>query len=437
MTLQPLFRRSIGLGSLAVLCCAPVAGAQDTAAQGVRIGLTYDRTGKPGIAVTPVTGANADSVRAMLVRNFENSNRITVIAPDSAEAPTGALNYDLYAKLNAVAVVQASVTPAGSLHLAVHEVAGKRVISVMDMSLPAPALSGDWRQVVHVASDSVEWAVLGQRGISSTRILFSRGEQIWSVDSDGANLRPIPGTAGALSPTWNSTGTRIAYGTIRVGEAPSRIVVRDLAGGESWSTRVAATNMQPVFSPDGTQIVFSSGSDSFDLYAATPFVQDPPRRLTARRGSLNGSPTFSPDGARVAFHTSILGHPEVYIMDADGSNPELLTASGFGDRLYRTNPSWSPDGRRVAFQSRINDVFQVMTIAVRDGSTVQLTSDGSNEDPSWAPDSRHIVFTSTRGGARDLWVLDTESSRIRQLTRGGGRLQNPAWSPRLGLSRQP
>ncbi|MDQ8165626.1 MAG: hypothetical protein P3A28_07710, partial [Gemmatimonadota bacterium] len=219
MTLQPLSHRSIGLGSLAVLLCAAVAGAQDTAAQGVRIGLTYDRSGKPGIAVTPVTGANADSVRAMLVRDFENSNRITVIAPDSAEAPAGALNYELYAKLNAVAVVQASVTPGGSLHVAVHEVAGKRVISVMDIALPTPALTGDWRQVVHVVADSAEWSVLGQRGISSTRILFSRSEQIWSVDSDGANLRPIPGTAGALSPTWNSTGTRIAYGTIRVGEA--------------------------------------------------------------------------------------------------------------------------------------------------------------------------------------------------------------------------
>lgn len=123
-------------------------------------------------------------------------------------------------------------------------------------------------------------------------------------------------------------------------------------------------------------------------------------------------------------------------MDADGSSADLLTDSGFGDQLYRSNPSWSPDGRRVAFQSLINGAFQVMTISVRDRSTQQLTSEGANEDPSWAPDGRHMVFVSTRTGAPELWVLDTESSTTRQLTHGG-RVQNPAWSPRLVVSRQP
>jgi TolB protein len=60
----------------------------------------------------------------------------------------------------------------------------------------------------------------------------------------------------------------------------------------------------------------------------------------------------------------------------------------------------------------------------------QLTTDGSNEDPSWAPDARHLVFSSTRGGVRQLYVIDVESGRTRQLTRGdAARL--PAWSPRL------
>ena len=40
--------------------------------------------------------------------------------------------------------------------------------------------------------------------------------------------------------------------------------------------------------------------------------------------------------------------------------------------------------------------FRSMTIALRDRTVRQLTSDGINEDPKWAPDSRHLVFTSNR-----------------------------------------
>ena len=415
--------------------------AQDTAvASGVRIGLTYDRHGKPGIAVTPVSGPNADSVRAILIRDLDFSDRITVIAPDSGEPPTGALNYPLYAKLLATTVVQAAVTPAGALHVAVHDVAQKRVALVLDIALPTPAYSGDWRAVVHAAADSIEWIVTGQKGIAGTRVMYARNSgrstQLWTVDSDGANARPVAGTENAMSPDWHPSGKKIVYDLLP-DDGRHRIVVRDLTGATpTWSTGAASLNFSPVFTPDGSKVVFAAGNDATDLYEASPGSADPPRRLTSRKGSSNSSPTFSPDGRRIAFTSGLLGHPEVYITDADGSSSELLTASGFGDRLFRSNPAWSPDNRLVAFQSRINDVFQVMTISVRDNSTRQWTSDGANEDPSWAPDGRHLVFVSTRTGTKELWVLDLDTSRARQLTHGG-RVQNPAWSPRLELSRQP
>jgi TolB protein len=123
----------------------------------------------------------------------------------------------------------------------------------------------------------------------------------------------------------------------------------------------------------------------------------------------------------------------VYITDVDGTNAELLTPYEFGDQNYRSSPDWSPDGRAVAFQSRIGGRFQVMTIALRDRSVKQQTSDGANEDPSWAPDGRHLVFTSTRTGSRQLFVLDTESGRTRQLTRGAAA-RLAAWSPPLATA---
>src|SRR5205085_12640414 len=96
---------------------------------------------------------------------------------------------------------------------------------------------------------------------------------------------------------------------------------------------------------------------------------------------------------------------------------EILTKYDFSTKNWRSDPDWSPDGRLIAYQELINGRFQLSTIPVRGGTPKRLTSEGDNEQPSWAPDARHLVFTSTRTGTRQLWVLDTETFRLRQLTK--------------------
>jgi len=68
---------------------------------------------------------------------------------------------------------------------------------------------------------------------------------------------------------------------------------------------------------------------------------------------------------------------------------------------------------------------------VLDGSGPhQLATGGTFSQPTWAPDGRHITFVSDRSGSRQLWVIDVETGRVRQLkTPGAARL--PAWSRRL------
>ena len=410
--------------------------AQDTArVEGVRIGLTYTAGTKPGVLILPVSGSNADSVRTILARDLDFSDRVTVIAMDSGGAPTGALNYALYAKLGAIAVVQASVTPGGALHIALHDIATARVANVRDFPLPAPALNAVWRLAVHSASDDVEQWVTARRGIAATRVLYVRDSRLWTVDTDGANAQPLSGIGGGfaqLSPSWHPSGRYIAYCDMQ--SDGTHIAVRDLVAGTSRRISTGrGSNITPRWSPDGATLVFASGEDGTDLYAASPFGSEPLRRVTVGRGSANSSPSYSPDGRQIAFTSGRLGHPEVYITDADGSNADLLTTTGYGDKLYRSDPDWSPDGRRVAFSSQSNNQFQVMTVNVRDHSTQALTSEGRNENPSWAPDGRHIVFTSSRSGSKQLWVLDTETYRTRQLTHGGGARQ-ASWSPRLDSS---
>ena len=423
------------LATAGALVATPVAvHAQDTTQQGVRIGLTYDPGSRPGIVVLPVPGLAGDSVTAILRRDLDHGDRVTVVDAGDGLASGSGLNYALLARLSAAAAVQATLTATG-LHVAVHDVAQKRVANVRDFPLPSPALSPDWRLAVHAVADELERMFTGTRGISATRVAYVQGGQVWMIDSDGANARAVTERGSSMSPAWSRDGRRIAYSAF--GERGTQIVVRDLASGSArWLVATAGgLNITPVFSPDGATIVYAHGEEEgTDLFAAPALGSGPARRLTVGRGTDNVSPSFSPDGRRIAFTSGRSGHPEVYIMDVDGTSAELLTPFNFGDQSYRSNPDWSPDGRTIAFQSQIAGRFQVMTINLRDRSIRQLTSEGSNEDPAWAPDGRHLVFTSNRSGTKQLYVLDVESGRTRQLTRTGG-VRLAAWSPSLVAAR--
>lgn len=418
--------------SFAAVCLANSAvRAQDpTPPVGVRIGLTYAAGTRPGVFVAPVSGANADSVREIIGRDLDFGDRVSVIKPEGGDPLTGPVNYPLYAQLGAVAVVAASVTSSGALHVVVHDVAGARVMNVADFALPAPAMGPAWRLAVHAATDEIEYWVTGQRGISATRIMFVRDQKLWSADFDGANLVQMQTPGAALSPAWHPNGRSIAYQDLA--QDGTHISIRDLATNRSRRVSTeGGSNISPVFSRDGKFLMFAHGQDGVDLFMLPLDGSSPAQRVTVGRGSLNVSPSFSPDGRRVAFSSDRLGHNEIYITDVDGTNTDLLTTTATEARPYRSNPDWSHDGRRIAFSAQVDGTFQVMAITLRDRLVNQLTSEGTNEDPSWGPDDRHVVFTSSRSGENQIWVLDTETYRTRQLTHTGSARMS-TWSLRLG-----
>ena len=426
-------------GAMLIAPLARVFAQATPPPEAVVIGLTYDPGTKPGVLVLRVPGATGDSIRAILQNDFDNGDRINVVAKDGGgfpDTPTGGRNgnYQLYAQLGALAIVQATPTASG-LHVAVHNVAQAKVARVRDFALDGEPNSREWRMSLHAISDEIELWITGVRGIAATRIAYVQGARngrLYVIDSDGAFPTPVGNESGVMSPNWHPKGTHVAYAVIG-SRGCCQVYVADLGPGTSRQLAVGAgLNSTPVFAPDGAVIVYTHGEeDGTDLFATTAFDRGPTRRITVGRGTDNTTPAFSPDGRKLAFTSGRLGRPEIYISDADGTNPELLTSYNFGDQNYRANPDWSPDGRLIAFQSILpGGQFQLNTISLRDRSVKQLTSEGSNEDASWAPDSRHLIFSSTRTGTKQLFVIDSESGRWRQLTRNGG-VRLPAWSPPL------
>src|SRR6185436_5465031 len=99
------FTRVPAVAVFTALFVAPVIlGAQDTTNTGVRLGLSYAAGTKPGVIVLPVADDDEDSLRTIVQRDLDYSDRMTVIDLDMGTlkglipAPREKINFELVAK---------------------------------------------------------------------------------------------------------------------------------------------------------------------------------------------------------------------------------------------------------------------------------------------------------------------------------------------------
>jgi TolB protein len=418
--------------ALLTLGLAVPARAQDTIPPGgVRVGITYTPGTRPGLALARTSAPALDSVRAILERDLDFSDQFELLtAPGMAGRTGDAPDYRVYRAVGADLVV--ALAPAGSgsdaVEVQLHD--ARRGTMVRRTSVVGGA--GGRRWAAHVAADEIVRWVTGRPGAAATRLLFVQNGQIWRIDADGFGPVQVPAAGRpALSPAWAPDGRRMAYTAfVRSGQP---VVIQDLGGGERdvVPTTEYGLNITPEFSRDGRRLAFAHGTEAgTDVYVYEVARQCCVTRLTVGRFSDNLSPTWSPDGSRLAFISTRAGTPQLYWMDGDGGNPDVLGRFDFGATGPTNGPSWSPDGQAIAFHRDVAGNPQLFVLDVGTRTVRQLTGSGRNEDPTWAPDGRHLCFVSTRSGSRQLWVLDIETGRVRQLTTAGGA-RLPAWSPRL------
>lgn len=421
-----------GLLSLLLLVALVPSAAQGQDDR-IRLGIQYQAGVRPGIVVLAQPGL--DSVRKIIERDLDFSDRFEIgFLEADAGTLTGPFNPALFRTLGVTWGVELQLAEGGVAAILHHLPTGEvrqQWLRMLDVRG-----EGDARMMVHRLSDDITEAVTATRGIAATRIFFSRDNDIWRVDSDGANAQRVSrGTGIAMSATVSPDGQRVAFLEHR--DYAGVIVLQNLLSGARQQvpgTNVGGVSLTPAFSPNGREMTFArSGEEGTDLYAVDIAQSCCVRRLTTG-GKLAASlsPTYSPDGRRIAFVTDRGGSAQIFVMDADGSNQRGLVPFDYGQTGPSHSPDWSPDGAAIAFHRDVAGGRQIHVHEFTTGRTRTVTTSGRNEDPSWAPDARHLVFTSTRTGRNQLWVLDLESGRMRQLMTLTGRPRLAAWSPRVG-----
>lgn len=139
---------------------------------------------------------------------------------------------------------------------------------------------------------------------------------------------------------------------------------------------------------------------------------------------------WSPDGSHVAFarfRTDLVDSANIWVADADGANPRLLTQ----DMGMQYNPAWSPDGRTLVYVAgKGYGTYELYTISVEGSQPHRLTTNDAHEFlPAWSPDGVHIAFASDRTGDYEIWVMRADGTGWKPLTRSPGLDTRPAWSP--------
>jgi Tol biopolymer transport system component len=135
-----------------------------------------------------------------------------------------------------------------------------------------------------------------------------------------------------------------------------------------------------------------------------------------------GAPAISPDGHAVAFSVSQHGRKLLCVMQADGSNVQVVA-----DSLdLQGSPAWAPDGQSITVAADDHGVPHLFRVPIRGGSPTVFIREYS-VDPTWAPDGRFVVYMGPDVGTMlSVNAVTPEAAPYRmpplQLTRGVGHL---------------
>ena len=255
------------------------------------------------------------------------------------------------------------------------------------------------------------------------------GQGVPILDLVGANV----GSGGAQI-SFSSEGT-LVYLPESFLPAPIDWVTRDGPTTALYAKESIWAN--PRFSPDGARLAVDiSDGKQRDIFIyeverglLTPLTLDPDN---------DSDPVWSPDGKRIAFSSDRgqAGALNLYWMNADGTNTAQRLTRSLQDEIAS---SWHPSGRWLAFWARSKTSkgdLKIVPVEEGQGSALAagqpfdvLSSTAGEARPAFSPDGRWLAYTSDESGVSEVYVRPFPGpGGTWRVSRGSGWF--PRWSPR-------
>lgn len=254
-------------------------------------------------------------------------------------------------------------------------------------------------------------------------------QQIFIMDENGDGVKQVAYIdLNCFAPVFSPDGSKILFrATDKISDFLYMVDLNDTSTFR-FPTFVDG-GADAVFSPDGKYLLFRSEKMEDNAIWILDFSTN--ESYIISDGSMSVYARFSPDGNKVIYTSSMDGNMDLVILNLEDTT-ENAQKTIVNSKDAEIMGSYSPDGSLIAYASFDINYKGTVHICKPDGKSDKSISRGmgSSYNPKFSPDGKSIAFVSDNSGKHEFYICNIDGSGMKKISNNSGSNSDVLdWSP--------